>query len=313
MAYLKQGQIKQDNNKVVPPAAIHHMNKDTKEEDAVTLKRRENMEEQPVEQRSTKVVVLELELELEIVTIEHQMYHMTLGFDPNIAVKNKPVKEIVHGTYTRIYHKTDYKAIFFTTAGIKPPPKPIINIKQAFQTTVAELKDFFQLAQIRSGKQVKIHLAFIIPGMTEPIIHRFMMNMLQAGNLWLDSEVILASRHVDIGWVENSNLGYTSFKDIETIIEKAIAKVAKNNSTAVVQFALIKEEKFIECILNQFYGAKVTGDGRKIQTTNNYYKPALNLLGIIPSTVLSQYYNVISKETKQALRLKTYDKLITRN
>ena len=47
--------------------------------------------------------------------------------------------------------------------------------------------------------------------------------------------------------------------------------------------------------------------------TNNYYKPALNLLGMIPATALSTYYSVISKETKQALDLETYGKLITRN
>ena len=57
----------------------------------------------------------------------------------------------------------------------------------------------------------------------------------------------------------------------------------------------------------------MTGDGIKIQTTNNYYKPALNLLVMIPSTALSPYYNVISNETKQALGLETYDKVIARN
>ena len=81
-------------------------------------------------------------------------------------------------------------------------------------------------------------------GKTEPILHRFMMNMLQAVYLWLDSELILTLWHVDIGWVEHGNLDYTYLKDIETKIKKAIAKVAKN-PTAVAQFALFKEEKYI--------------------------------------------------------------------
>ena len=120
--------------------------------------------------------------------------------------------------------------------------------------------------------------------MTKPIFHRSMMDTLQTTNLWLDSILILFSRYVNIGWIEHGNPDYTYLKDIETKIEKAIAKVAKI-PTAAAQIAFIKEEKFIQCISNWFYGTKVKGDGIIIQTTKNYYKPALNLLRVTSSIV----------------------------
>ena len=77
---------------------------------------------------------------------------MILQFDPNIVGKKKLVKEVIHETYTTIYHKIDCKAIFYATTRVKPSPKPITNMEQAFPAKIAELKDFFQLTQIRSGK-----------------------------------------------------------------------------------------------------------------------------------------------------------------
>ena len=70
---------------------------------------------------------------------------------------------------------------------------------------------------------------------------------------------------------------------METKIETAMAKAAKGNHTVVAQFALIKAEEFIRCIPNLFYGTIAQSDGILIQTTNNYYKNTLNLLGMILS------------------------------
>ena len=101
------------------------------------------------------------------------------------------------------------KAIFSTTASIEPKSKLITDIKEDFLAMIAKLKDLFKQTLIRSGKQVKILLVFTIPEMTEPIIHRSTMNRLQAANLWLDSELISASRRVTIGWLEYGNPDYT--------------------------------------------------------------------------------------------------------
>lgn len=70
-----------------------------------------------------------------------------------------------------------------------------------------------------------------------------MMNTLQAANLWLDSELILALRHVTIGLLEHDIHNYTYLKDIETQIEKTMVEAAKRNLTAAAQSALIKGKK----------------------------------------------------------------------
>ena len=74
-------------------------------------------------------------------------------------------------------------------------------------------------------------MAFTMPGMTELTLHKSMKNTLQVDNLWLDSELISASRFITIGWLEHDNSTYTYFKDIENI-EKAMAEAAKENPTA---------------------------------------------------------------------------------
>ena len=123
---------------------------------------------------------------------------MILRFDSNTVGKNKSVKEIIHGACIRIFHRTGSKIIFFGPTNIEPNPKPITNIKVDFSATVAKLKDFFRQTLIRSGTQVKIYSTFIMVGTTELILHRSMENTLKAINLWLDSELILAMRHVTI-------------------------------------------------------------------------------------------------------------------
>ena len=68
-----------------------------------------------------------------------------------------------------------------------------------------------------------------------------------------------------------------------------MAEAAKGNLTAAAQFALIKVERFTRCIPNQFIGTRAQSDGVLIQTTNNYYKYALNLLGMISSEGMLPY------------------------
>ena len=128
----------------------------------------------------------------------------------------------------------------------------------------------------------------------------------------MDSEVLLASRFVTIEWLECGNPTYTYLKDIETKLEKAMAKTATGNPIAAVQFALIKAEQIIRCIPNKFFGTRAQSDGVLIQTTNNYCQYALNLLGMVSSEKML-LYNVISKEMKQVLREDDYDRLITSN
>ena len=137
-----------------------------------------------------------------------------------------------------------------------------------------------------------------------------MINSLRAANLWLNSELILASKCITIRWLEPDNPSYTYFKDMETIIETVIAKVASGNPIVAAQFALVKVETFIRCIPNLFFETRAQKDSILIQTANNESKIALNLLGII-SLVDILSHNVIPKDLKHILEEANYDTLIT--
>ena len=63
---------------------------------------------------------------------------------------------------------------------------------------------------------------------------------------------------------------------------------------------MIKGESFMRCSSKQIYGTKVIGEGIKIQTTNNNYRPVLKLLDMLPADAISKCYIVHSKEMKKA-------------
>ena len=122
-----------------------------------------------------------------------------------------------------------------------------------------------------------------MPETTEQTLHNSILNTLQQLDIWLDSEEISTTRIVDIGWLENGNPDYTHHQATATKIATAITKIAKENTTAAEQFAMIKGEKFIRCSSKKIYKPKKIEAGIKIKTTNNNYKPILNLLDMIPA------------------------------
>ena len=77
-----------------------------------------------------------------------------------------------------------------------------------------------------------------------------------------------------------------------------IITVTEENPTAAAHLSMIKGDRFIQYVSKQIYESKVVEEGIVNQMT---------------ATVISKYYSVISKEMKQALKPKIYDKSITRH
>ena len=190
-----------------------------------------------------------------------KIHRVTLGYNPKTNTANmNSTMDLIHEKCIAIYEKTGYKAIFYPTIDIQPQPKPITNIKMNSLTTIPKLKDFLKVDQFQSKLQVKIHLAFTMPGMTEQSLQKSMKNTLQQENLWLNSNKIAASRYDDMGFVKKSNLEYMYIHKVTTKIVQAIIKEAEENPTTAEQLALIKGDNLIWCVSKKIYRMKVIGE-----------------------------------------------------
>ena len=180
-----------------------------------------------------------------------------------------------------------------------------------FTATIPKLRDFFKVDVYSNGLHVKIHLTFLMPGMTEQELQKSIKNTLQHANLWLNNKTIETWRPSDMGFLEKSNSEYTYTHKITTDVVQAITKEAETNPAAAEQLALIKGENFIWCVSKKIYGKKVVGNGIAIQITINNYKPVYKLIKMLPSSAISTYYIIRFKAMKLALKPETYNKLIT--
>ena len=129
-------------------------------------------------------------------------------------------------------------------------------------------------------------MSFIIPEISESVLHDSMVNMFKQNNLWLTSNKLAAQRNNEVGFVKNGNPTYTYHQGIADKLMAAITKLASTNSETTALFGKIKGEKCISCTSKRLYGKKAIGEGISILTTNNNNRIIMQLMGMLPPNLI---------------------------
>ena len=226
-----------------------------------------------------------------------------------MAAKSKGFKAAIIELTSAIHEKTNVEAIFYPISTVYPKPEPIKNIITNFPSMTAKLDDFFQVVEIKNTYSVQFYLAISFSGMTDMELHESLKNTLKHNNLWLASKEILAKTIDDIDFVENCNPEYTNSKELEIAIEATVMELVATDSSAVATHSRMKGPKFIISTSKKIYGTNAVTEAIVIRTTDNYYGPALQLLGMI-SNKIGPHYVIHPKTLKKQLDNGGWDQLL---
>ena len=229
------------------------------------------------------------------------------GQDGKIIIKML-MREMAHRTPSIIFHPTN--------SSTSPVPRDINNINNDFPTTPANYDDFFDQMINRDNTNQSTFMKVTMPH-DEKELQKKLSNYLFHNKIYMNSPFINDNTLEQVGFIENGHSRLIYRPTIEMKIRKGLKEVMEGESLTPQQVAQLKQLSSpirVECHRGTVRAGsnqnQIVCEGIVIKTTKSQSKIAMELLSMLPETLLGEHYRIIPKSLGHLLGYELYGRIV---
>jgi hypothetical protein len=232
-----------------------------------------------------------------------------VGQDGKIIIKML-MREMVHRTPQIIFHPTN--------AASSPVPRDINNINNDFPTTPASFDDIFDQMRNRENKNQRTCMKVTTMPHDEKELQRKLGNYLFFHNkLYMNSPFIDDNTLEQVGFIKNGHSRLVYRPNLEMKIRQGLQGVMEGELLTPQQTAQLKHLSSpirVECHRGIVRAGpiqqQVVCEGIILKTAKLQSKIAMELLSMLPETLLGDHYRIIPKSLGNLLGYELYGRIV---
>ena len=229
------------------------------------------------------------------------------GQDGKIIIRML-MREMAHRTPSIIFHPSN--------SSTSPVPRDINNINNDFPKTPASYDDFFDQMINRDNTNQRTFMKVSMPH-NEKELQRKLSNYLFHNKIYMNSPYIDDNTLEQVGFIENGHSRLLYRPTLETKIRNGLKEVMKGEMLTPQQVAQLKHLSSpirVEChrgtIKAGSHQNQVVCEGIVLKTAKSQSKIAMELLSMLPETILGEQYRIIPKSLGQLLGYELYGRIV---
>ncbi|OEU08862.1 hypothetical protein FRACYDRAFT_249207 [Fragilariopsis cylindrus CCMP1102] len=229
------------------------------------------------------------------------------GVDGKMIIKSL-MREMQHRTPQIVFHPTNSTS--------SPVPRDIHIINTDFPTTSASFDDFFDQMRNRGNTNQRTFMKVSMPH-DEKELQRKLHNYLFHNKLYMNSPFIDDNTLEQVGFIENGHSRLLYRPTLELKIRNGLKEVMEGNRLSPQQVAQLKNLSSsirVECHRGTVragpYQQQVVCEGIVLKTAKSQSKIAMELLSMLPDTLLGEYYRIIPKSLGNLLGYELYGRIV---
>jgi hypothetical protein len=230
-----------------------------------------------------------------------------VGQDGKIIIKML-MREMAHRTPSIIFHPTN--------SATSPVPRDINNINNDFPTTPASFDDYFDVMRNRDNTNQRTFMKVTMPH-DEKELQRKLSNYLFYNKLYMNSPFIDDNTLEHVGFIENGHSRLVYRPNIEMKIRNGLKEVMKGDLLTPQQTAQLKHLSSpirVECQRGTIRAGpahnQIVCEGIVLKTAKSQSKIAMELLAMLPETILGNHYRIIPKSLGNLLGYELYGRIL---
>ena len=245
-----------------------------------------------------------------------EIYTFTIAWQPKKKA-GKDGKTIVRMLLRAIQNKAPGTIFHPTNSSTSPVPRDILSINGDFPNSPAEFDDFFDQSRNKDNTNYSIYMKATMPH-DEKTLKKKLSNYLYHEQLYMNSPFIDDSTLEQVGFIENGHSRLVWRPDIQEKIKNGIKEIIEVGDLSPQQRAQLKNLSNpvrIECFNGTFKAGShqnpVTCEGVILKSAKSQAKLVMELLSMLPTNLLGEYYRVIPKSLNVLLGYEMYGDIVT--
>jgi len=251
-------------------------------------------------------IVLPTEMDTYAFTVAWRPEHKA-GKDGKIIIKNL-MREMAHRTPSIIFHPTN--------SATSPVPRDINNINNDFPKTSANYDDFFDQMRNRDNTNQRTFMKVTMPH-NEKELQNKLSNYLFHNKLYMNSPFIDDNTLEQVGFIENGHSRLVYRPKLEKNIRNGLKSVMEGDMLTPQQVAQLKNLSSpirVEChrgtVKAGAHRNQIVCEGIVLKTTKTQAKIVMELLAMLPETILGEHYRIIPKSLGHLLGYELYGQIV---
>jgi hypothetical protein len=246
---------------------------------------------------------------------EMSTYTFMISWRPEHKV-GQDRKIIIRMLMRKMVHQTPQIIFHLTNSVSSPVPRDINNINNDFPTTPASYDDFFDQMQNRDNTNQRTFMKVTMPH-DEKELQKKLNNCLFHNKLYMNSPFIDDNTLEQVGFIENGQSRLVYRPTLEKTVIKGLQEVMEGEMLTPRQIAQLKHLSSpirVECHRGTVRAGpnqqQVVCEGIVLKTAKSQSKIAMELLSMLPETLLGEYYRIIPKSLGNLLGYKLYGRIL---
>jgi hypothetical protein len=198
------------------------------------------------------------------------------------------MREMVHRTPSIIFHPTNSASL--------PVPRDINNINNHFPTTPASYDDFFDQMRNRDNTNQRTCMKVTMPH-NEKELQKKLSNYLFHNEIYMNSPFIDDNTLEQVGFIKNGHSRLVYRPMLEIKIRNGLKEVMQGESLTPQQVAQLQHLSSpirVKCHRGTIRAGsnqnQIVCEGIVLKTTKSQSKIAIELLSMLPETLLGEHY-----------------------
>jgi hypothetical protein len=229
------------------------------------------------------------------------------GQDGKIIIRML-MREMAHRTPSIIFHPTN--------SSTSPVPRDINNINNDFPKTPASYDDFFDQMINRDNTNQRTFMKVTMPH-NEKELQKKLSNYLFHNKIYMNSPFIDDNTLEQVGFIENGHSRLLFRPTLEKTIRNGLKEVMEGEELTPQQAAQLKHLSSpirVECYRGTIRAGsnqnQIVCEGIVLKTAKSQSKLAMELLSMLPDTLLGEHYRIIPKSLGHLLGYDIYGRLV---
>jgi hypothetical protein len=242
-------------------------------------------------------------------------YAFTVSWRPD-QKKGQDGKVIIRMLMREMAHRTPSIIFHPSNSSTSPVPRDINNINNDFPRTPASYDDFFDQMINRDNTNQRTFMKVTMPH-NEKELQKKLNNYLFHNKIYMNSPYIDDNTLEQVGFIENGHSRLVYRPTLEMKIRNGLKEVMEGELLTSQQIAQLKQLTTpirVECHRGTVRAGsnqnQIVCEGIVLKTVKSQSKIAMELLSMLPDTILGEHYRVIPKSLSNILGYEIYGQVV---
>jgi hypothetical protein len=250
-----------------------------------------------------------------VLPTEMNTYAFTVSWRPD-QKKGKDGKIIIKNLMREMVHRTPSITFHPTNSATSPVPRDINNINNDFPKTPASFDDFFDQMRNRDHTNQRTFMKVTMPH-DDKELQKKLSNYLFHNKLYMNSPFIDDNTLEHVGFIEKGHSRMVHRPNLEMKIRNGLKEVMNGEMLTPQQAAQLKHLTSpirVECHRGTVRAGpnhqQVVCEGIILKTAKSQAKIVMELLSMLPETLLGEHYRIMPKSLGSLLGYELYGQIL---